>query len=308
VTVTQLHPEALLDREARRALSPAERVGLDAHVAACAACRCERKMRADFARALSDGSARPGPTGHGAAEGRGQDRQDPQRRLSRGDARGTSTPTRTRTWRGRALALLVVLVAAGALVAAALPTAAPVAAPRRPLVLTAARAASPGRAAAFARAAAPGPVAPSGHAAASERGAEVGQPPAPALPEAAASPSAEGLFAQANHARVRADYREALARYRELQRRWPESRQAQVSYATMGRLQLDLGDPAGALASYDRYDRCDRASAGALDEAVMAGRARAFEQLGRDREAARAWVLLTEAHPDTAYAPRGGGR
>lgn len=44
-----LHPEALLDREARGDLTAEERAHLDAHLAQCAACRLERQLRADFA-------------------------------------------------------------------------------------------------------------------------------------------------------------------------------------------------------------------------------------------------------------------
>src|SRR4029079_11230688 len=58
MTVVDLHPEDLLDKDARGALSCDERVRLDAHLARCAACRAERMFRADFAEEL-DGEDRP---------------------------------------------------------------------------------------------------------------------------------------------------------------------------------------------------------------------------------------------------------
>ena len=51
-TVADLHPEALLDRDARGELSASERTRLDAHLARCAACRFERQLRLDFADEL----------------------------------------------------------------------------------------------------------------------------------------------------------------------------------------------------------------------------------------------------------------
>jgi len=51
--VVDLHPEELLDRDARGALSPAEATRLEAHLARCPACRFERELRADFADELA---------------------------------------------------------------------------------------------------------------------------------------------------------------------------------------------------------------------------------------------------------------
>lgn len=56
--VIEVHPEELLDREQRGPLSAAERDLLSAHLARCAACRMERKLRLDFASEL--GASRDG--------------------------------------------------------------------------------------------------------------------------------------------------------------------------------------------------------------------------------------------------------
>jgi TolA-binding protein len=58
MSVIDLHPDELLDKDARGALSADERVRLDAHLARCAACRAEQLLRADFADEL-DGEDRP---------------------------------------------------------------------------------------------------------------------------------------------------------------------------------------------------------------------------------------------------------
>lgn len=46
--LAQLHPEDLIDKEARGDITEDELVRLEAHVAICSACRAERLMRADF--------------------------------------------------------------------------------------------------------------------------------------------------------------------------------------------------------------------------------------------------------------------
>lgn len=46
--LAQLHPEDLIDKEARGDITEDELVRLEAHVAICSACRAERMMRADF--------------------------------------------------------------------------------------------------------------------------------------------------------------------------------------------------------------------------------------------------------------------
>lgn len=53
--VVDLHPEELLDKDARGALSEEERALLQAHLARCETCRFEQAVRADFALERSEG-------------------------------------------------------------------------------------------------------------------------------------------------------------------------------------------------------------------------------------------------------------
>jgi TolA-binding protein len=53
MSLVELHPEELLDREACGTLTPPEQDFLEAHVARCAACRIQRLARDDFASELA---------------------------------------------------------------------------------------------------------------------------------------------------------------------------------------------------------------------------------------------------------------
>lgn len=58
MTVAELHPEDLLDKDARGELTLAEEERLEAHLARCSACRAERMLRGDFLAEL-EGDDRP---------------------------------------------------------------------------------------------------------------------------------------------------------------------------------------------------------------------------------------------------------
>jgi TolA-binding protein len=121
---------------------------------------------------------------------------------------------------------------------------------------------------------------------------------APSLPARAIETSAS-VFEAANEARRHGDYTRSLGLHRELESRFPTSREAHVSRATTGQLLLDLGDPTGALASFDAYLAT---GSGELGEETMVGRATALERLGRADDARRAWQALLAAFPDSPYA------
>jgi hypothetical protein len=140
------------------------------------------------------------------------------------------------------------------------------------------------------------------------------RPAAAVLPSSAhahpaflASPpeSAGSLFESANRARRSGDIATALASYDALERQFPNSREASATKETTGRLLLDRGDPAGALARFDAYLASGSTE---LREEAMAGRATALERLGRDEDEARAWAALLAAFPRTPYAAHARAR
>jgi outer membrane protein assembly factor BamD (BamD/ComL family) len=113
------------------------------------------------------------------------------------------------------------------------------------------------------------------------------------------------LFETASEARRRGDYGQVLDVDRDLEARYPTSREAQVLRAIVGRVLLDRGDPTGALARFESYLA---AGGGDLSEEALLGKATAFDRLGRNDEAARAWSALVAAFPDTPYAAHAKAR
>jgi hypothetical protein len=168
--------------------------------------------------------------------------------------------------------------------------------PPAPIADEVAPAAIPARAtaAAFAvtpaRAAAPTPVAVA---------APTPSPVAVAAAPAPAPSTASALFDSANAARRDGDTSTALARYDALDQQFPQTAEARLAKATTGKLLLDRGDAAGALARFDAYLA---SGASELREETMAGRATALERLGRGDDEVRAWAALLAAYPGTPYA------
>jgi hypothetical protein len=113
------------------------------------------------------------------------------------------------------------------------------------------------------------------------------------------------MFETLSAARRSGDYARVLDVDRELEERYPTSREAQVCRAIVGRVLLDRGDPGGALAKFDAYLAN---GAGDLGEEAMAGRAMGLDRLGRSDEATRAWAALAAAFPNSAYAARARAR
>ncbi len=120
-------------------------------------------------------------------------------------------------------------------------------------------------------------------------------------------PTAAQLFAQANEARRRGDDTSAVRQYGALQQRFPRAPEASLSHVALARLYLDrLGDPARALAEFDRYLAGGRA--GALDEETLVGRTLALERLGRATEEKEAWQKLLAVFPNSLSAARARAR
>jgi TolA-binding protein len=299
---TELHPEDLLERDARGELSPVELERLDAHLARCAACRLERVVRVDFLRETEE-VALHAPT-------------DVQRLLAGVlEAPRTAQPPargRPRRWRAGALLLTGVIVTAAGWAAAARwsgPTAAEetLDATRMP---PHARTATPALSGATR-----GEIAPvvtrdrpeeqtATLAASSEaqpRPAPAARPVSVALTTSPPETASPGLaFQQANEARRAGQHARAAEAYRALVARYPASAEAPASLVALGRMLLDDGDAAGALRSFDDYLR----RGGGLGEDVMLGRALALQHLGRSDEESGAWGALLASYPGSVHAAR----
>jgi len=121
-----------------------------------------------------------------------------------------------------------------------------------------------------------------------------------AKPAPSASPtSAPELFARANAARRAKSYDEAIRLYRELQQRYPDSREAQASRVTLGQLLLDHTDAKQALGEFDGYLA---KSGGTVSEEALVGRARSLDKLGKQTEARAAWQELLRRYPSSVHA------
>jgi len=294
-------------------LSPSERQRLDAHVARCEACRLERMLRDDFADEMA---ADPTPSERlllAGAQPRSAGPSAPPPGVPLAPpAEYRAGAVRARGGKRRAAVMAWLLVAAAVLGVSAAgatsagqrawsrlvgpPSAAPVEAAPPPAIVKHGPPHAPPLASAPLVAALP------------TADVLAAAPAAPARPAARSARAAEGasaLFDAANDARRRGDYGRALQLQRELQARFPATREAHVARATTGRLLLDRGDPAGALADFDAY--LARGS-GELGEEAMVGRATALERLGRSAEASRAWQALLAAYPETPYGAHAKAR
>jgi TolA-binding protein len=117
--------------------------------------------------------------------------------------------------------------------------------------------------------------------------------------------SAADLFVAANAARRSGDRKRAIRLYQELQQRHPESAEAKLSHATLGKLLLDSEDPTDALESFDHYLE---GAQGSLSEEALVGRAQALQRLGRKDEEKAAWRQLLAKFPKSIHAARARGR
>lgn len=125
-------------------------------------------------------------------------------------------------------------------------------------------------------------------------------------PATAPARAAADLLREANAARRDGDKPGALALYRRIGRDFPGSREDSVAAVAIGRLELDLGQPARALAAFDAYLRGH--ATGNLAEEAAFGRASALRALGRtdaEREALREFVAR---YPDSVQHGRARAR
>ncbi|MFZ5891395.1 MAG: hypothetical protein ACOY0T_10115 [Myxococcota bacterium] len=112
-------------------------------------------------------------------------------------------------------------------------------------------------------------------------------------------PSKDEL-AMARQLRARGQFKRAAALYRSIYSRSPHSETGRAALVSLGSLQLSsLGDPRGALASFDAYLT---AGSGALRQQAEYGRIRALRGLGRtteELEASRKFITRYPNAPET---------
>lgn len=123
--------------------------------------------------------------------------------------------------------------------------------------------------------------------------------PAPSAGAAAPLPSAAELFARANQARRDKKDAEAIRSYRELQRRYPDSREARASRVVLGQLLLDRTDAKEAVGEFDSYLQ---STPGAVTEEALVGRARSLGKLGKTAEERATWQELLRRYPASVHA------
>ncbi|HKQ70547.1 MAG TPA: hypothetical protein VJT73_14465 [Polyangiaceae bacterium] len=316
-----LHPDDLLHKESHGLLSDDERAHLDRHVEACSVCRFERQLRDDFQIEYQMAAA--------GAEGRDREGVSTAPRVASKGKR-----YRYRLWGLAAAALFVAGVSAAEWSSIRRVARERVFAFVDASVTRALVAPTPG--AAKALAAAKGPSCPTSTAAPAALGRVLAEPlsvsvekslasrdsrgqraksravvdkaaPVEASDPQAASIAPEGasssalLFARASDERERGAYGEAVRLYRELVQRHPQSSEAAAAQAILGRLLLDRGDAAGALASFNQYLR---GGVSTLSEEAQVGRALALQKMNRRDEEAKAWSALLEGYPRSVHASR----
>ncbi len=308
MTVIELHPEELLDREHRGQLAPVEQATLQAHLERCPECRLLRQARADFAaeRASMDDELLRGLISPTLGELKQQAEAAPDVTVS-----GRSP------WLRRAVVAAVVLLFTGTAAATtgwvrgwwstaelrepmtsqpALGTTAPSSCsgqPPTPGPSSAAEAPAEVSSSEPTTTEQPDPDSVSVPAPAPEATAlqpTTVAPPAtpshrvearPAVEPSPAEPTAAALFAAAGQARHAGRYPAAIELYRLLQRRFPTSAEARSSRAILARLLLDEGQSEDALEGFDEYLEDQP---GTLSEEAMVGRAVALQRLGRASE------------------------
>ena len=111
--------------------------------------------------------------------------------------------------------------------------------------------------------------------------------------------SASKLFREANEARRTGDTALAISLYRDLQRRFPEAAETNISRVSLGSVLLDAGAAPAALQQFDGYLA---APSGALAAEAIYGRGRALKNLHRPSEEAATWQSLLDRFPRSPYA------
>jgi TolA-binding protein len=117
---------------------------------------------------------------------------------------------------------------------------------------------------------------------------------------------ASALFARAVREREQGRASAAIATFRSLQRRFPQTPQALLSLVSLAVLSLDSGDAGAALTAFDAY--LAAAPSGTLVPEALLGKARALAALDRRAEAEAVLRELARGYPDSPYARQSIGK
>ena len=302
-----LHPEELFDKAQKGLASADELARLEAHLASCATCRFERQVRMDF----------------DSVGGSTANLDDLVARALSGAEAVPEAPRRRRVG-PLLIAAAVALMGFGSFAAVAqftgvlprlftqkseeTPVIAPPA-PRVPHVVAPVVVPEPVVAEPEPQVESPLPPPPVEHVRVAPRVAapvrEEVVEATPDLPPAPVEPDALAVFSRATQERVRGDTAEAIRDFRVVVARYPNSREAALAHAALGRLLLDRGEAASALESFDAYlGSPDQV----LREDVQGARAMALKALGRTDDERTAWEAVLRDYPAGVYAPRARSR
>ena len=295
MSIADLHPEELLDKHARGLLSEQERTRLAAHVATCAVCRFELSARDDFASEASAMLGAPADTKHPAPDSSTEELGPAPRLAGR---------SRRRAWVVGVAAALIGGISFAALSSGVLrserttPPTPKTAAHAAPSIATRA-APAPLEQAGAPKEEATTLTPPAGSPGRTDDAAQAASREAAPAHATRTTPTAAELFRNANAARRAHDSERAIALYRELEARYPRSEEARVSYATLGTLMLDHGDPRAALDGFNRYLARGET---ALGEEALVGRALASRKLGAREAEIAAWQEVLRRFPSSIHA------
>ena len=117
--------------------------------------------------------------------------------------------------------------------------------------------------------------------------------------ESTATLSPAALLARARKELAAGNARAALAVYERLRATHPASPEARTVLVTIGKLELDLKQPARALRSFDAY----LGAPGALAPEALAGKIRALRALGRTADEKKAIESYLSRYPDGFESP-----
>jgi tetratricopeptide (TPR) repeat protein len=307
-----LHPEGLMEADARGKLLVGDRERLEWHLEQCEVCRFERLARKDFRRELE----------------REDEELDVSRLLTQallggGEITVLASSAGRRKGRVRLGLLAAALVTIAGTAAAAVGFSEMRVVTPRGFEAEAHRTVAPARTSvepAPARVGVEPALAPSGSIAVQGSDAPLdlqmpstqaaALPAPPTFPSPASFVVASGstspardavaLFARANSARRTGDHEQATRLYQELIERYRFSSEAHQAEAVLGQTLLDSNDPGGALRYFDDYLSTD----GALREDVTRDRAIALERLGRADDEMAAWAGLLQAYPNSVHGER----